>query len=212
MTNAPKTVTLQTAILMAVKSFAEQGTKFSAHDISKLLRDQVNTGQLEIPEVEDLSGQDGHRFNIKHPEVRSLFNQMRDNGVFSTDFNLNGQFNGMYFIYEASPVIAVNATPVTPAFTPAPANIFPPTTATTTTAAAPANGLDSKIKDRVKSYLNNCVTRNYRPSLKHVQSAIKRGPKSTGVASQDLLDYIENELGYSVVTGSDIKHTQIVTV
>jgi len=69
-----------------------------------------------------------------------------------------------------------------------------------------------EIKQRVREYLRNCTNRNYRPSLKHVQSAIKRGNKSTGVGSDELLNYITTTLNYQVTAGGDIKHTQIITI
>lgn len=210
--NVPS-VTLQTAILLQVKEFAEKNTKFSAHDITAALRSKCNSGQMEIPEVEDLSGADSHRFNIQHNAVRTLFNEMRDNGVFDAEYTIRKQFNGMFFEYIAdvvnktsTPSVTPAATPANPPFVPAPATFVAPIPTSTT------GVLDNILKDRVESYLENCANRNFRPSLKNVQSAIKRGNKSTGVSSAELLDYIQKDLGYKVTVGGDIKNTQIVTV
>lgn len=211
-TTTVPTVTLQTAILLQVKEFAEQGKKFSAHDITAQLRSKCNNGQMEIPEIEDVSGQDGFRYNVQHNAVRTLFNEMRDNGVFDSDFQIRKQFNGMFFEYVAdavnqgaTPMTPVTPTVMTPSVSPTP--VVTPSTPSTT------GVLTSDIKVRVENYLENCATRNFRPSLKNVQSAIKRGNKSTGISSAVLLDYIQNELGYSIsYSGRNIKHTQIITV
>ena len=202
-------VTLQTAILLQVKEFAESGKVFSAHDITRSIRDKCNTGKMEIPEVEDLSGADGYRFNVDHAKVRNLFNEMRDNGVFDAEYTVKRNFNGMYFDYTATahnvatPVSSTASPPtkVTPKpFIPAPANIVIPFPFVKSL----------EIKRRIVGYLGNCTRRNFRPSLKHIQSAIKRGNHSTGVSSADLLDLIRKDLGYSVSHGPDIKHTRII--
>lgn len=208
--NTTPSVTLQTAILMQIREFSKQPTKpFSAHDITRAIRDKCNTGQIEIPEIEDLTGADTWRFQVNHKQVRNLFNQMRDNGVFAADYTIQQEFKGVYFEYTATPVIS-------------PASQFPPPPSpspgpTTVQAVATLNQLssggatiDAEIERRVRQYLDNCKSRNFRPSLKHVQSAIKRGDKSTGVSSSDLLDFIRKNLGLTVSYGNGIDHTQVV--
>lgn len=211
-TTTVPTVTLQTAILLQVKEFAEQGKKFSAHDITAQLRNKCNNGQMEIPEVEDPSGQDGFRYNVQHNAVRTLFNEMRDNGVFDSDFQIRKQFNGMFFEYVAD---AMNqaTTPVVPSTPSTPLSVGNPAPPIPSPSTIPNRVLTTDIKNRIIKYIDNCIVRNFRPSLKNVQSAIKRGSKSTGISSAVLLDYIQNELGYSIsYSGRNIKHTQIIAV
>jgi hypothetical protein len=202
MYNIP-TVTLQTAVLLTIKEFADAGNKFSAHDITRSIRDKCNVGKLEIPEVEDLSGADSFRYNVQHNEVRDLFNEMRDNGVFDADYTIKRNFNGMFFEYTAS-----STAPISTAY-PQPTVQTQPTVPVAPMATA-FSAVDAEIKRRVTQYLQNCKTRNFRPNLKQVQSAIKRGSKSTGISSEDLLDLITKDMGFSVTNGSDTKHTQVI--
>src|SRR6185503_4576118 len=99
MCNTTDSVTLQTAVLKTVKDLASQNTTFSVHDITRKVRDQVNTGALEIPETKV---QGTNRFDIQHVKVKSLFDELWRNGVFDPDFSLTRNFNGTYFEYTPS--------------------------------------------------------------------------------------------------------------
>lgn len=208
MCNVPS-VTLQTAVLLVIKEFATSGNKFSAHDITKSIRDKCNAGQMEIPEVEDLTGADGYRFNVDHKKVRVLFNEMRDNGVFDADFSIQKKFNGMFFEYFATPTAVPTVAPTAPVPV-SPTGGTPPPTSILPVVNLSVGKVDAEIQRRVEQYLANCKSRNFRPSLKNVQSAIKRGEKSTGVSSGDLADLIEKDLGYSLSYGNGIDHTQVI--
>lgn len=189
-----QSVTLQTAVLMQVKEFAAANIAFSVHDITREVRSKVNSGALEIPEVEVAGA--SFRFDIPHTKVKALFNELWETGVFDPDFALDRQFNGTYFEFTPK---AVSATPTTvpvtvnSAVNVAQPPIVPPTTAT--------NQNDkTAIKARIQLYLINCAARTIRPTLKQVQSAIKRGNVSTGYSCDELKDIIENDFGYSVVS------------
>jgi hypothetical protein len=52
MCNQVQSVTLQTAVLMTVKEFAQNSQTFSVHDITRTIRSKAAQGDLEIPEVE----------------------------------------------------------------------------------------------------------------------------------------------------------------
>jgi len=205
MCNVPS-VTLQTAVLLVIKEFADVGNKFSAHDITRSIRDKCNNGQMEIPEVEDLSGADSFRFNVDHVKVRNIFNEMRDNGVFDADYTIQRKFNGMFFEYTAQ---SVNQPVPCCGGTPPPTSILPVVPLASPTPAAAFVVADAEIRRRVTQYLDNCKSRNFRPSLKQVQSAIKRGDKSTGVSSGELEDLITKDLGFAM-SGGDIKHNQVI--
>jgi predicted metal-dependent hydrolase len=194
------TVTLQTAILLQIKEFATSGKTFSAHNITESLREKCNTGKMEIPEIEDLSGNDSYRYNVDHKNVRNLFNEMRDNGVFDADYQITKSYNGMFFVYTAT-----STTPVQPSNSPVPSGMI--VSQTPMPAAQHFQLATAEIKRRVEQYLDNCKTRNFRPSIKHVQSAIKRGNHSTGISSSDLIDMID--LGYSVEDDINISYCQV---
>lgn len=202
-------VTLQTAVLMQVKEFAQNSQPFSVHDITRSIRNKTANGELEVPEVE-VSGA-SFRFDIPHAKVKALFDELWRTGVFDPDFTLSRNFNGMYFEYTPSPVNGnvsyASVTPTAPTQTPAPA----PVVTATVTAPAPAtsNGVD--VQSRIATYLQNCKNRNFRPTLKQVQSAIKRD-RSTGWSCEKIQDYIEG-LGYTVIDNPEnVSAYQVATV
>ena len=102
MCNQVQSVTLQTAVLMQVKEFAQTNTPFSVHDITRTIRTKAAQGELEIPEVEVQGA--SFRFDIPHPKVKGIFEEMWKTGVFDPDFTLSRQFNGMYWLYTPAPV------------------------------------------------------------------------------------------------------------
>lgn len=204
-----QSVTLQTAVFEQVKEFATNSQTFSVHDITRTLREKVAKGELEIPEVE-VSGA-SFRFEIRHDKVKALFDEMYRTGTFDPDVTFTRVFNNMYFDYTptlvssvgqsgptSAPVVAPSVPPVTPSVTTAPV-VAPVTT-------------PSDISARVALYLSNCVARNFRPSLKQVQSAIKRGDASTGYSCEELKATAQS-LGYTVVDDpASIAKAQVATV
>lgn len=210
-TQTVSSVTLQTAVLMQVQEFAKDNQTFSVHDITTAVRRKTANGELEIPEVE-VTGS-SFRFDIPHVKVKAIFDELWRTGVFDPFLTLNRQFNGTYFEYtptlNASATQTSNVTAI-----PANVNVVTPATAVVpvlnVAPATPVN--DDSVKDRIRTYLNNCVTRNFRPSLKQVQSAIKRS-SSTGWTCEKIGEYIENDLGYTVVADpSFVSLSQVAVV
>jgi hypothetical protein len=209
-----QSVSLQTAVLGQVHEFAQNNQSFSVHDITRTLREKTSKGELEIPEVE-VSGS-SFRFEISHKKVKALFDELYRTGVFDPDITFSRTFNGMYFDYAPTLVSSVgqyNPTPA-PAVTPVvvPPIVTPsvapvPVAAPVTTTTIPAD-----ITARVAQYLTNCVNRNFRPNLKKIQSAIKRGDVSTGVSCETLKALVQS-MGYTVVDDPDaLSNAQVITV
>lgn len=195
-----QSVTLQNAIYMQAKEFATKSQSFSVHDITRTIREKTAQGELEIPEVE-VSGA-SFRFDIPHAKVKALFDELYRTNAFDADFTLTRNFNGMYFEYTPQLVNGATIPPQTSAPVAAPA----PTVAPSVTVAS------NDITARVQQYLTNCVARNFRPSLKQVQSAIKRQNVSTGVSCESLKTTIET-LGYTVIDNPDaLSQAQVATV
>lgn len=213
-TQTVPSVTLQTAVLMQVQEFAKDNRTFSVHDITTAVRRKTANGELEIPEVE-VDGA-SFRFDIPHVKVKAIFDELWRTGVFDPFLTLNRQFNGTYFEY--TPTLNASATQTqTSNVTTAPANVSVVSPATAPTVVpvlnvAPASPVsDDDVKVRIRTYLNNCVTRNFRPSLKQVQSAIKRS-SSTGWTCEKIGEYIENDLGYTVVADPNFVSASQVAV
>lgn len=208
MCNQVQAVTLQTAVLLQVKEFAQNNTPFSVHDITRTIRNKTAQGELEIPEVE-VSGA-SFRFDIPHAKVKALFDELWRTGVFDPDFSLSRQFTGMYFEYTPTAVgsayAGVSTTP--------PVAAQPVSTAPTPTPTPVVTNVNdgATVEPRVKQYLQNCTARNFRPTLKQVQSAIKRGDVSTGWSCDDLKEMVQR-FGYTVVDNPDnVSKAQVVTV
>lgn len=201
MCNQLQSVTLQTAVLIQAKEFAQNNQPFSVHDITREIRSKVNNGILEIPEVE-VSGA-SFRFDIPHAKVKALFDELWRTGVFDPDFTLSRNFNGMFYQYTPSPVanVAVPYVPATPVTTPQ-ANFGNAVAQATPSTNAPTTDKTS-VTARIEKYLTNCQNKNFRPTLKQVQSAIKRGNESTGWSCDAIKDIITNDLGYDVVDNPD---------
>ena len=202
-----QSVTLQTAVLMQVKEFAQNDKTFSVHDITRCVRQKVNDGELEIPEVEVTGA--SFRFDIAHAKVKALFDELWRTGVFDPDFSLNRNFNGMYFEYTPSPVSGGAYAQIGGAFSQISTTV--PSTSPTVTNPVQTNVNDSAtVEPRVKHYLANCAARNFRPTLKQVQSAIKRGDVSTGWSCGDLKEMVKR-FGYSVVEDPDsVASSQVI--
>lgn len=207
-------VTLQTAVLMQVQEFAKDNQTFSVHDITTAVRRKTTSGELEIPEVEIVGS--SYRFDIPHVKVKGIFDDLWRTGVFDPFLTLNRKFNGTYFEYTPTVNAGVNNTQ-TATVTSSPAvNIVAPSNNSSAAvpvlnvaSTAPIN--DDDVKSRIRTYLNNCVTRNFRPTLKQVQSAIKR-TSSTGWTCEKIGEFIEQDLGYTIVADPDFVSASQVAV
>jgi len=207
-TSAP--VTLQDAVLEQVTEFATNNQTFSVHDVTRNIRTKVAQGGLEIPEVEVTGAT--FKFDIRHDRVKSIFLDLLNTGIFDPNFTLNRQFNGTYFEY--TPALNSN---VAPASVPSVSSPYVQVASVSSQPNVPKTSTGKTdslvIKDRVKTYLANCVTRQFRPTLKQIQSAIKRGNVSTGWSVSELENLIVNELGYKVLLNPNrSSRSQVVTV
>jgi hypothetical protein len=214
--NVPS-MTLQNAVLLQVKEFVQNKQTFSVHDITCNIRSKASSGDLEIPEVE-VSGA-SFKFDIPHTKVKSLFNDLWNTGVFDPDFTLDRKFNGTYFEYTPSLVAAGNAAPQPGACTSSNTSVATPAV-TIQSQSVPTPVVQTPlfikcpsivVKDRISLYLEHCRAKNFRPTIKQVQSAIKRNV-SSGWSCAEIQDVIENDLGYTVVADPDFVSISQVAV
>lgn len=184
-------VTLSDAVFNQVVEFASLSQIFSVHDITRTIRSKVSKHELEIPETE-VTGT-SYRNDIPHTKVKALFESLWGSGKFDSSLSLSRNFNGTYFEYTPT----VNSTTyAAPATTPVQVSntVVAPTSFTT-----PVVVNDDNVKSNIKNYLNNSKTRNHSPTLKQIQSAIKRRNLAiSGWTCKQIKDYVETDLGYKV--------------
>lgn len=215
MCNQTQLVTLQTAVLIQVKEFAQNNQKFSVHDVTRSIRSKTANGELEIPEVEVTGA--SFRFDISHAKVKALFDELWRTGVFDPDFTLTRQFNNAgYFEYTPSVLNGVDpsqiSTAPTPTPVPTPVAAPQPTVATPTATVTASHNVSSTNSIRIKTYLTNCATKKFQPTLRNVQSAIKRNDGIPIPSCDELKDYITSVLGHVVVDNPDsVSRAQVVT-
>jgi len=205
-----QTVTLQTAVLQQVSEFAANNTVFSVHDITVAIRQKTSSGELEIPEVK-VQGS-SFRFDIPHSKVKALFDELYRTGVFDPNYRLDRVFNGTYFEYTPTALASAVSVP-TPSHAPTPAYVAPVTPApvSVTTTTTTDKSISQTNANRIHQYLTNCIAKNFRPTLRKVQSAIKRNDAIPIPSCEELKQYIAS-IGYSIVDDPDsVSRAQVVT-
>lgn len=205
--NTPS-VNLQTAVLMQVQEFVNSGQAFSRYDITKALRQKCNDGLLDIPEIEDTNPGVTNRYNVRKQAVDDIFEQLFANCLANGLPPLTYTFNqaGGYRVFAADPnavqAVPQPATYVSQPSVPSPAGAYTgvvagtpsitPITPTTTVTLS-----DSELRRRVGLYMDHCGKIGLVPTLKQIQSAIKRGNKSTGLSYREIAN-VATSLGYKV--------------
>jgi acyl carrier protein len=107
---------LHDAVLdVAVKNFTFPPKTFSAYDITKILRDDVNSKLYDIAEFVGLPSRFGQE--VSHSQVRDTVAQLHTSGHFDR------QFNGTYFEYAISLTPGSTVAPITGIVTPTPAPV-----------------------------------------------------------------------------------------
>jgi hypothetical protein len=217
---------LQAAVLMQVQEFTTANRPFSRYEITQSLREKCNNGQLEIPELENTNPGATYRFDIRKSAVDDIFDELFNNcsanglpplrvdfdrtkgyRLFSVDTAPSTPAGGS--VIPASSYTPFNPTPVAvPA--PAPANaafvkavskaVATNVQILTSPLPVPAPTIaltDNEVRRRVTQYMQRCVKLGKTPTLKNVQSAIKRGNKSTGLSYREIVN-ITKSLGFKV--------------
>lgn len=209
-TNVPS-VSLATAVLMQVQEFVNSGQEFSRYDITKALRQKCNDGLLEIPECEDTNPAATYRFSILKNVVDGIFDQLFQNclanGLPPLKVTFDRQRGYRLFSVDAAlastPVVAAPAQPSAPmAYATNPSNVGGSWSSKTPPASVvvsvPSSTLtDTEIKRRVALYMESCKKLGVQPTLKRIQSAIKRGNHSTGLSCREIAN-VAISIGYKV--------------
>ena len=205
---------LQTAVLMQVQEFVNSGQTFSRYDITKALRQKCNDGLMEIPDIEDTNPGASNRFNVRKDAVDGIFEQLYQNclvnGLPPLTYNYEPTLG--YRVFSVDPNAApVPAPPVASATNarnvggpwgvPTPTILVKvdPTQITSVPIPSPRTATlgDPEIRRRIDLYLSRCAKIGMTPTLKNIQSAIKRGNKSTGLSYREIVN-VASSLGYKV--------------
>jgi hypothetical protein len=201
-------VTLQTAVLMQIQEFVNSGQMFSRYDITLAIRRKCNDGLLEIPAVENTNPGAINRFPIHKTAVDDIFEQLYQNCLINGLPPLRYDFDRTkgYRLFSVDttaqttipvPVPISNVTPMDNKVVNVPSldSVFSST-------ASPANTTmvtmsDGEIRRRVGLYMDRCRKIGATPTIKQIQSAIKRKNKSTGLSYREITN-ITTSMGYKV--------------
>lgn len=177
---------LYTAIIKEIREV----DKFSAYNITKNLRDKVNSGSIVIDDVDDIVVGVEDVANIEHESVNSIIKDIYDNQVMSLD---RTQGPG-YFIYEYDAlirprIIASGQVTLGRALT---AKLVPSSKFTILTGFSKSER--HKIYTKVASYCSNKRKNKEIITIKGISSALK----TKGITVDDLFA-VCTKLNYQVV-------------
>ena len=196
----------------------ENDKTFSVHDITRTIREKTASGEWDIPDAMVTGAP--FKYDISHDKVRTLFNEMWDAQLFLCPCPLSRKFNGMFNEYFVSrdfcrdpaiqPELVDQPEPADAPEQPHTECVSYTHTGDKCTVKTDANIVPHfsmlsddgccKQKDpvaqRIDTYISNCHKRKTYPTIKQIQSAIKRRCGS-GWTCKRIYDYLKMS-GYAV--------------
>lgn len=176
-----KLITFAAAVALAAESLRQSKPQgFSIHEVTKELRNQVNSGSVGFSNktVESVDGVTTYR--VDHDEVRASFLDAFDRQYFP---NLKKEFNGVYNVYVNTSAPTLVVTP-----TPAPTVTVKPTSAVVSNSSRYLDSSEGEAK--LIAYVGNIAKGDSR-TIKNVQSRFKGCP----MTSQEIADKL-TKLGF----------------
>lgn len=188
-----KSFNLTLAILAAIRTFNSAKANFSAHDVTKALRTEVEGGNLDITDVarDFLTPTGGTVANVQHSAVRDIVKALFDENFIGNYRPGVGRTtsNNTYVEYQYDdPTLAVVQKSYTPPAQPTPV----PATSLTQTQDLRADAVKKAL-----SYIENRLNEGRKPTLKATQSSIRRNPLSCEEIRKEAL-----LAGYGILVGS----------
>jgi hypothetical protein len=174
-----ETLIIEEAVLKTVNAFLDTDKTFSIFDITQQIRQDAENGVIEIPTLR--VDNQPFEFDIPHSVVKDVFLAYVAQGVFNQ--GLVRKWNGQYFVYQGAVNVAANnaVLPSAPVSQPY-------------TAPLSSSGSSKLPKDiviiRIGMYLKNCKSRGSNPTVKQIQSAIKRGNEQVGWTCGELMPLV----------------------
>lgn len=175
-----------------VKEIKEQTKSFSAHQITKNLRDKVNNSKLVIDDVQDIELSTGEVVaEVDHFEVNSIIKDIYNDKIVELKRTLGTGF----YLYELDNTNSVTIQQKITGFS-VPNNILSLGNNIKKAAVLPTWSKDARHKLYVKvaTYVSNKRKNKERMTLKQIQSSIKFSKLSI----QDIAA-VCNKLGYKVI-------------
>ena len=200
----PKSLNLTVAVLTAIRKFDAAKLNFSAHDVTKSLRTEVEVGNLDVTDVK-------HDFasafpvpagsmvaNIEHGQVREIVKSLFDENFIPDYKPGTGRTAGgsTYVEYQyQDPKLAVVQKSYTPPAQPTPVAV--PLTPNMGAGNAFGQTVRSEAVRKALAYIENRLNEGRRPTLKATQSSIRRNPLSCEEIRKEAL-----LAGYGILAGS----------
>jgi hypothetical protein len=199
-------ISFATAVLRVINIFRQNQTDFSAYDVTREIRVQANSGDIQIQglPVEPVDGVNTNR--IDHEDVRELVIELYTNGLI-TDYrkdrgNANGQ-NYIKYVYvnPSAPVVGGNVSNSAVASNPVPTAQTPQKFNLTFKAYGNSAGAPKYANvGRILAYVSQKKAKGGTPTLKSIQSALK-GFKITTKEIESLV----TSNGYKVTLQAGLK-------
>lgn len=183
------TLTLREAVVESVNEILKTTQSFSFYDITKLVRDKVNSGEIAIPGNEAIQPNPSNiKYWVNHEDVKSVIDTLLNDGTLNNMGLKNVCVNGTFRVFEFD-------SPVTPQSTDNNIVVITPSS------SSDDDATNSPLEVRIKSYLSNVGT----ATLKQVQSAMK----VNGVTCKDFADIVKN-LGFTLTPGTPDKFSTYI--
>lgn len=174
--------TLNQAVTDVVQDFVNQAKSFSVHDVTKRVRELVNNFEIDL--IGMPASTEGYPCHVDHNAVKNEFNAMFNSGLWTLQKN----WNGSHFVYSKGSPTATNVS--------SPSVSVSPT-------------LSQALRDHAVNYVKAKLAAGVTPSLKQVQSTLKRVAK---VKCVDLATLLSGE-GFKLEPGANsLEHSKYLVV
>lgn len=197
-------MTLDEAIKNQIIEFGNNNKTFSVHDITSELRRKTANGDIEIPEVQ--VDKYSFKFEISHAKVKNIFDYGWTSGEYNKYFTLNRNFNRVYYEYTATVINNPSNSNDTTSSNVNSNNSAVATNSPTNNSNIISNiksnnqfNVDDIIKNNIKNYI---IKHNNSPTIKEIQSAIKRKNYLVWTCEQ-IKAYVEQTLNYKTSGNSN---------
>jgi hypothetical protein len=180
-------LTLKEAVVNAVNELKVKGS-FSAHDVTKSVRDAANAGEIALPGLEASQPNSSNiKYWVNHADVKTTLDGLLNDGTLANLGLTNVDYSGAFRVFEFTSSAPSSTAPVPSA------DDHDGAPVATTPAPNVANPTQSPLAQKIEAYLNKVGS----ATLKQVQSALK----VNGVTCKDLAPIVES-LGFTVTAGT----------